>query len=42
MTTLADDLPTRLRVIDSHTIGEPTRFVVDEAFAAGLATNPFA
>jgi 4-hydroxyproline epimerase len=37
MTTLADDLPTRLRVIDSHTIGEPTRVVVDQAFAAGLA-----
>ena len=29
-------LPGRLRVIDSHTVGEPTRVVIDESFAAGL------
>ncbi|MFM7207080.1 MAG: proline racemase family protein [Planctomycetaceae bacterium] len=29
-------LPERLRVIDSHTIGEPTRVVVDPALVAGL------
>ncbi len=28
--------PATLRVVDSHTIGEPTRLVVDDAFAAGL------
>jgi len=33
----ADDaLPRRLRVVDSHTIGEPTRVVVDAALAAAL------
>jgi 4-hydroxyproline epimerase len=31
-----DGLPHRLRVIDSHTIGEPTRVVVDESLARGL------
>lgn len=29
-------LPSQLRVIDSHTIGEPTRVVIDESFGAGL------
>ena len=29
-------LPRRLRVVDSHTIGEPTRVVVDPAFPAAL------
>lgn len=29
-------LPERLRVIDSHTIGEPTRLVIDESLVAGL------
>jgi 4-hydroxyproline epimerase len=29
-------LPERLRVIDSHTIGEPTRVVLDESLVAGL------
>jgi 4-hydroxyproline epimerase len=29
-------LPMRLRVIDSHTIGEPTRVVIDDALVAGL------
>ena len=29
-------LPERLRVIDSHTIGEPTRVVIDESLVAGL------
>ena len=33
-------LPPRLRVIDSHTIGEPTRLVVDETFAADLPLGP--
>ena len=28
--------PERLRVIDSHTIGEPTRVVLDESLVAGL------
>jgi 4-hydroxyproline epimerase len=36
ITDAPDSLPTRLRVIDSHTIGEPTRVVVDPAFVAGL------
>ena len=36
MTKPADPLPARLRVLDSHTIGEPTRVVVDEALAASL------
>ena len=36
MTALSGGLPPRLRVVDSHTIGEPTRVVVDEAFAEGL------
>ena len=31
-----DPLPLSLRVIDSHTIGEPTRLVVDEAFGPAL------
>jgi 4-hydroxyproline epimerase len=31
-----DVLPVRLRVVDSHTIGEPTRVVVDDAFARSL------
>jgi 4-hydroxyproline epimerase len=31
-----DGLPPRLRVIDSHTIGEPTRVVIDESLVAGL------
>lgn len=30
------DLPARLRVVDSHTIGEPTRLVTEEAFLQGL------
>ena len=34
--TLPGGLPERLRVIDSHTIGEPTRMVLDDAFVAGL------
>ena len=29
-------LPERLRVIDSHTIGEPTRVVIDDSLVAGL------
>ena len=29
-------LPSQLRVIDSHTIGEPTRVVIDESFSDGL------
>lgn len=29
-------LPERLRVIDSHTIGEPTRVVIDDALVANL------
>ena len=29
-------LPERLRVIDSHTIGEPTRVVIDDSLIAGL------
>jgi len=29
-------LPTRLAVVDSHTIGEPTRVVIDPSLAAGL------
>lgn len=29
-------LPRHVRVIDSHTIGEPTRFVLDDALLAGL------
>ncbi len=29
-------LPERLRVIDSHTIGEPTRLVIDESLVAGF------
>ena len=29
-------LPSQLRVLDSHTIGEPTRVVIDESFGAGL------
>ncbi|MFM7108499.1 MAG: proline racemase family protein [Planctomycetaceae bacterium] len=36
MTALGSPLPVRLRVIDSHTIGEPTRVVVDPALAAAL------
>ena len=32
----SDGLPPRLRVIDSHTIGEPTRVVIDESLVAGL------
>ena len=36
MPPLPDLLPARVRVIDSHTIGEPTRLVIDEAFAAAL------
>jgi 4-hydroxyproline epimerase len=36
MTTVGSPLPARLRVIDSHTIGEPTRLVVDDAFVRGL------
>ncbi len=34
--TPRDGLPERLRVIDSHTIGEPTRVVIDDALVAGL------
>ncbi|MFM8735826.1 MAG: proline racemase family protein [Pirellulales bacterium] len=33
---MSGGLPARLRVVDSHTIGEPTRVVVDEALVAGL------
>jgi len=33
MPPLPDLLPARLRVIDSHTLGEPTRLVIDEAWA---------
>lgn len=29
-------IPTRLRVVDSHTLGEPTRVVLDEALVASL------
>lgn len=36
MTPRPDALPSRVRVVDSHTIGEPTRVVVDPALAAGL------
>lgn len=36
MTTDELRLPTRLRVVDSHTIGEPTRLVVDDAFVQQL------
>jgi len=36
MTPPADGLPARVRVADSHTLGEPTRLVLDEAFTAGL------
>jgi 4-hydroxyproline epimerase len=35
--TATAGLPTRLRVIDSHTIGEPTRLVVDDGFVRGLS-----
>lgn len=31
-----DELPARLRVVDSHTIGEPTRVVVDPAIERSL------
>ncbi|MBM4022601.1 MAG: hydroxyproline-2-epimerase [Planctomycetes bacterium] len=34
--TATDLLPARLRVIDSHTLGEPTRLVCDEHVAAAL------
>ena len=34
--TRSGGLPERLRVIDSHTIGEPTRVVLDESLVAGL------
>lgn len=33
-------LPVRVRVVDSHTIGEPTRLVVEESFAASLDLVP--
>jgi len=33
---MSGGLPERLRVIDSHTIGEPTRVVIDDALVAGL------
>ena len=33
---MSGGLPARLRVIDSHTIGEPTRVVIDDALVAGL------
>lgn len=36
MTAAIDGLPARLRVVDSHTIGEPTRVVIDEGFAGSL------
>jgi 4-hydroxyproline epimerase len=34
---MSGTLPPRLRVVDSHTIGEPTRVVIDESLVAGLA-----
>ncbi len=37
MTDVYDSLPTRLRVVDSHTIGEPTRLVIDNALERTLA-----
>jgi len=33
---MTNGLPDRLRVIDSHTIGEPTRVVIDDTLVAGL------
>jgi len=33
---IPDGLPARVRVVDSHTIGEPTRVVIDESLMAGL------
>lgn len=33
---VADALPGRLRVLDSHTVGEPTRLVCDDGFVARL------
>jgi 4-hydroxyproline epimerase len=36
MKAMSMDLPNRLRVVDSHTIGEPTRVVVDAALEASL------
>ena len=36
MTAACAGLPARLRVVDSHTIGEPTRVVVDASLVAGL------
>lgn len=40
MPPLPNPLPLSLRVIDSHTIGEPTRLVVDEAFGSALLLGP--
>ena len=36
MTAAGSSLPARLRVVDSHTIGEPTRIVIDDALVAAL------
>jgi 4-hydroxyproline epimerase len=38
--TRSGGLPERFRVIDSHTIGEPTRAVIDESLVAGLDLGP--
>ena len=39
MTAMATDLPSKLRVVDSHTIGEPTRVVIDATAETSLALS---
>ena len=36
MTAASQGIPFRLRVVDSHTIGEPTRLVIEDALALSL------